>query len=122
MRKKVVELRHELHGDVDVTVVSPSQHFLFTPSLIWLPFGKRDRADITFPVAPTLDAHGIEFVPAAATAVDPVTKKVTIADGRELGYDYLVIATGYRNKTDVVPGFADNASTITTLPAAERTA
>jgi sulfide:quinone oxidoreductase len=135
MRKKVLvlgsnfggltaalELRHELHGDVDVTVVSPSQHFLFTPSLIWLPFGKRDRADITFPVAPTLDAHGIEFVPAAATAVDPVTKKVTIADGRELGYDYLVIATGYRNKTDVVPGFADNAHTITTLPEAERTA
>jgi sulfide:quinone oxidoreductase len=135
MRKKVLvlgsnfggltaalELRHELHGDVDVTVVSPSEHFLFTPSLIWLPFGKRDRTDITFPVAPTLDAHGIEFVPAAATAVDPVTKKVTIADGRELGYDYLVIATGYRNKTDVVPGLAENANTITTLPEAERTA
>ncbi|MEV6267416.1 FAD-dependent oxidoreductase [Kribbella sp. NPDC051936] len=115
-------VKHELEGDVDVTVVSASDHFLFNPSLIWLPFGKRDEADITFPVAPTLDAHGIEFVHAAATAVDPVAKQVTIDDGRQFGYDYLVIATGYRNKDDVVPGFKENANTITTLREAERTA
>ena len=60
MRKKVLVLganfggmsaalsvRHELHGDVDVTVVSASDHFLFNPSLIWLPFGKRDSGDST---------------------------------------------------------------------------
>jgi sulfide:quinone oxidoreductase len=47
MRKKVLVLganfggmtaalavRHGLHGDVDVTVVSAGDHFLFTPSLI----------------------------------------------------------------------------------------
>jgi sulfide:quinone oxidoreductase len=115
-------VRHELDGDVDVTVVSASDQFLFNPSLIWLPFGKRDSADITFPVAPTLDSHGIVFIHAAATRVDPVAKKVTIDDGREFGYDYLVIATGYRNNDDVVPGFKENANTITTLPEAERTA
>lgn len=114
-------VQRELPGEVDVTVGSASDHFLFNPSLIWLPFGKRDRADITFPVAPTLESHDIEFVHAAATGVDPVAKKVTIDDGRELGYDYLVIATGYRNKTDVVPGCAENANTITTLAEAERT-
>jgi sulfide:quinone oxidoreductase len=135
MRKKVLVLganfggltaalavRHELHGDVDVTVVSASDHFLFNPSLIWLPFGKRDAADITFPVAPTLESHGIEFVHAAATAVDPVSRTVTTDAGQQLGYDYLVIATGYRNKDDVVPGFTENASTITTLAEAQRTA
>lgn len=113
-------VQHELPGQVDVTVVSASDHFLFNPSLIWLPFGKRDRADITFPVAPTLESRDIEFVHAAATGVDPVAKKVSIDDGRELAYDYLVIATGYRNKTDVVPGFTENANTITTLAEAER--
>lgn len=135
MRKKVLVLggnfggltaalavRRELHGDVDVTVVSESDHFLFNPSLIWLPFGKRDAADITFPVAPTLESHGIEFVHAAATAVDPVARTVTTDTDQHLGYDYLVIATGYRNKDDVVPGFTENASTITTLAEAQRTA
>jgi sulfide:quinone oxidoreductase len=47
-------VRHELDGDIDVTVVSPDNMFLFTPRLIWLPFGKRDREDITFDVVPTL--------------------------------------------------------------------
>jgi sulfide:quinone oxidoreductase len=133
MRKKVLVLgsnfggltaalavKHELHGDVDVTVVSPSDRFLFNPSLIWLPFGKRSPQEITFPVAPTFDAHGVEFVHAEATDIDPDRRVVTVADGtpagRAYGYDYLVIATGYRNRLDVVPGLVDNAVTITTLP------
>jgi sulfide:quinone oxidoreductase len=135
MRKKVLVLggnfggmtaalavSHELGGDVDVTVVSASDHFLFNPSLIWLPFGKRNRDEITFPIAPTLESHGIDFIHAAATAVDPNAKQVTIDNGRILDYDYLVIATGYRNKNDVVPGFHEHANTITTLDEAERTA
>jgi sulfide:quinone oxidoreductase len=113
-------VRHELHGDVDVTVVSPRREFLFTPSLIWLPFGKRDRDDITFEVEPTLRDHGIDFVQAAAHGLDPTARTVTLEDRSQLRYDYLVIATGYRNDTDVVPGFAENAVTITTLEDAER--
>jgi sulfide:quinone oxidoreductase len=113
-------VKHELEGDVDVTVVSKDDHFLFNPSLIWLPFGKRERGDLTFPVAPTLENHGIDFEHHAATKVDADAKRVELDDGRSLGYDYLVIATGYRNKTDVVPGFHENAVTITTLPEAER--
>jgi sulfide:quinone oxidoreductase len=133
MRKKVVVLgsnfggltaalavKHELEGDVDVTVVSPSMHFLFNPSLIWMPFGKRDREDVTFPVAPTFEEHGIDFVHAAATGIDLAAKKVTYGDGATIDYDYLVIATGYHNKEDVVPGFKENAFTITTLDEAER--
>lgn len=133
MRKKVVVLganfggltaalavRHELHGDVDVVVVAPDDRFLFTPSLIWLPFGKRDAGDITFPVAPTLAEHDIEFVHAAATELDPGRKRVTLAGGDTIDYDYLVVATGYRNNSDVVPGFRENATTITTLAEAER--
>jgi len=46
-------VKHELFGDVDVRVVSASDKFLFNPSLIWLPFGKRSPEDITFPLAPT---------------------------------------------------------------------
>jgi sulfide:quinone oxidoreductase len=133
MRKKVVVLgsnfggltaalavKHELERDVEVTVVSPSAHFLFNPSLIWMPFGKRDREDVTFPVAPTFEEHDIDFVHAAATGIDLAAKKVTYGDGATIDYDYLVIATGYHNKDDVVPGFKENAFTITTLDEAER--
>lgn len=109
-------VKHELHGDVDVRVVSPSDHFLFNPSLIWLPFGKRSPEEITFPVAPTFESHDIEFVHAAATRLDLKSKKVETPVGVE-DFDYLVIATGYRNDFDVVPGLGPegNAYTITTL-------
>jgi sulfide:quinone oxidoreductase len=110
---------HELDGDVDVTVVSASDRFLFTPSLIWVPFGKRTPQHITFPVAPTLETHGVHFVHAEATEIDPDRKTVT-AGGKEYSYDYLVVATGYRNDFDVVPGLGPdgNASTITTVAGA----
>ncbi|MEZ5191377.1 MAG: hypothetical protein R2734_01710 [Nocardioides sp.] len=35
---------------------SPSDQFLFNPSLIWVPFGKRGKKDITFKVAPTFES------------------------------------------------------------------
>ena len=110
-------IKHELEDDVDVTVVSPSQRFVFTPSLIWVPFGKRSLEQISFPVAPTLDEHEIDFVHQGATAIDPDQKTVTLADGTTRSYDYLVIATGYRNDLERVPGIGDgaNASTITTV-------
>ena len=109
-------VRHELHGDVDVRVVSASDKFLFNPSLIWPPFGKRTPADVTFPVAPTFESHGVDFVHAEATALDLENRKVTTTGGI-YDYDYLVIATGYRNNFGAVPGLGPggNAYTITTL-------
>jgi sulfide:quinone oxidoreductase len=114
-------VRHELHGDVDVSVISASDRFLFNPSLIWLPFGKRAPADITFPLEPTFDTHGIEFVHAEATQLDLAGQAVQTTAGRYL-YDYLVITTGYRNNFDVAPGLGPggNAHTITTLDEAVR--
>ncbi|NLC98050.1 MAG: FAD-dependent oxidoreductase [Actinomycetales bacterium] len=112
-------LKHDLHDDVDVTVVSPRNLFVFNPSLIWLPFGKRDRDDITFDVAPVLDEHGIDFIHQAATSIDPEAQTVSLADGSNQSYDYLVVATGYYNDLDVVDGFRENTTTITALPAAE---
>jgi sulfide:quinone oxidoreductase len=111
-------LKRELGPEAEVTVISPSDRFVFTPSLIWVPFGKRTLDDISFPVADTLEAHGIEFVHEAATRIDPVRQAVTTDSGAERGYHYLVVATGYQNDTVTVPGIGEggNASTITTVP------
>jgi NADH dehydrogenase FAD-containing subunit len=116
-----LELKHELGADVEVTVVSASDRFLFNPSLIWLPFGKRTAAGITFPLEPVFDAHQIGFVHDEATAIDPEAQKVTTSAG-SYEYDYLVVATGYKNKFDIVPGLGPDgyAQTITTLDSAER--
>lgn len=109
-------VKHELHGDVDVTVVSASDRFVFNPSLIWLPFGKRTPSDITFWLGPTFEGHGIDFAHGEATRLNLPAKTVDTTLGT-YSYDYLVIATGYRNNFDTVPGLGPggNAYTITTL-------
>ena len=134
MRKKVLVLganfggltaalavQHELHGDVDVTVVSASDRFLFNPCLIWLPFGKRDREDITFPVAPTFEHARHRLRPRRGHRGRPGREEGHHRGRRVLDYDYLVIATGYRNDDDVgARAQARTPYTITTLADAER--
>ncbi len=134
MRKKVLVLganfggltaaltiKHELQGDVDVTVVSDRDYFLFNPSLIWLPFGKREAKDITFKVGPTFETGDVDFEESAATKMDPDAKTVTLANGKVLNYDYLIIATGTRNRDEAIEGFSENSNTITTLDSAIKT-
>lgn len=114
-----LSLKKELKRDVEVTVVSGRDYFLFNPSLIWLPFGKRNEGNVTFKVAPTFEKGGVHFINTAAKEIKPATKQVDLANGQSLDYDYLVIATGTRNKPEHVPGLFENTSTITTLGDAE---
>lgn len=110
-----LSLKKDLGNDVDVKVISDRDYFLFNPSLIWLPFGKRDSDDVTFKVAPTFENGGVDFIQSAATKINPDKKTVELANGTSVSFDYLVIATGTRNKPEHVEGLKENSSTITTL-------
>lgn len=114
-----ITLRRELGDDVDVTLLSKSSRFVFYPSLIWLPFGKRTSRDISVPIGRMLEARGIHFVHAEAETIDPASRTVTTSAGTH-DYDYLVVATGYVNDFGVVPGLGPggNAFAITALDSA----
>jgi NADH dehydrogenase FAD-containing subunit len=109
-----LSLKHQLQDEADVTVIAKSDQFLFTPSLIWVPFGKRTLKNISFPVAETFTSHDVEFIHAEATKIDPATQEVETGKGT-YHYDYLVIATGYQNDFSVIPGLgpSGNAYSIT---------
>jgi sulfide:quinone oxidoreductase len=113
-----LSLKRELGADVDV-MVSKSSRFTFNPSFIWIPFGKRTARDVSVPIAPPFERHGVKFVHGEATKIDPGALKVDTTRG-VFDYDYLVIATGYLNDLDVIPGLGrgGNAYTITTLEGA----
>jgi sulfide:quinone oxidoreductase len=114
-----LSVKQELGDDVDVTVISKSDRFEFNPSFIWIPFGKRKAKDVVFPVAKTFESHGVEFVHGEATSIDPAAKKVATSRG-QYPYSYLVIATGYLNDFEVIPGLGPhgNAYSITSLDGA----
>ena len=53
---------------------------------------------------------GMEF--GAATAIDPTAKNVTLADGRKLGYERLVLAPGIDFRWDALPGYSRAAADV----------
>jgi NADH dehydrogenase FAD-containing subunit len=118
-----LSVKHDLGNDVDVTVVSKSDRFQFNPSFIWIPFGKRTAGDVVFPLANTFESHDVKFIHGEATTIDPGSQRVDTSQGT-LDYDYLVIATGYLNDFDVVPGLGSggNAYSITHLDGAVQAA
>jgi len=60
------------------------------------------RAD--HPLAPHDPADGVNFVIGEVDRVDATANTVALTDGRTLGYDYLVIASGTTPRPDQTPG------------------
>ena len=98
------ELRRKLGSKARVVVVSKQKEFVYTPSLIWVPFGRRTVQDITFPAEETFRKGGVEFVLDEVVRIEPERNAVRCASGRELAYDFLIIATGADLVWDSIPG------------------
>ncbi|MEK6758308.1 MAG: FAD-dependent oxidoreductase [Deltaproteobacteria bacterium] len=106
------ELKAALGPDHEITVISNTEIFHFIPSNPWVAVGWRTRADISFPLAPTLEKKGIRFISEPASSIDPVKKEISTRSGALISYDYLVIATGPGLAFDDVPGLGPEGHTI----------
>jgi sulfide:quinone oxidoreductase len=100
------ELKEALGDAGRVSVISNTEAFQFTPSNPWVAVNWRKPEDVQVPLAPVFQRKRIEFVPAAAQRVHPGENRVELIDGRSIGYDYLVIATGPELAFDEVPGLS----------------
>ena len=98
------EIKAALGAAHEVTLVGDGPYFQFTPSNPWLAVGWRKPEQIRVAVAAPMRKRGIAYVDVPASGVSPKDNRVRLADGRELAYDYLVIATGPRLAFDEVPG------------------
>jgi sulfide:quinone oxidoreductase len=115
------DLKKLLGKEHSVTLIGSSEHFQFTPSNPWVAVGWRRPAQILVPIAPNVGRKGIDFLPVPVQALSPQQNQLTLADGRVLNYDYLVIATGPELAFDEVPGLGTqgHSHSICTTPHAE---
>jgi sulfide:quinone oxidoreductase len=105
------ELRHALPREHQITLISNQPKFTFVPSLPWVGLGLKSLNSIQLDLDKTVPQHGIEFIHAAVTAIDPKSRQITMGDpcgngaaARTLDYDYAVIATGPELALDAIPG------------------
>ena len=106
--------RRWLGKDDSVTVVSPTDHYNWIPSNIWVGVGLKKPQQVTFPLRPVYDRHGIEFVHAAASEIHPegdgedqtpfVVAVDKAATTTRVPYDYLINATGPKLHFDKTEG------------------
>jgi sulfide:quinone oxidoreductase len=97
------ELRNALPREHQITLISNQPKFTFVPSLPWVGLGLKSLDQIQLDLAKIVPRHGIEFIHAAVTAIDPKSRQITMND-RTLDYDYAVIATGPELALDTIPG------------------
>ncbi|AKA35364.1 NAD(P)/FAD-dependent oxidoreductase [Flagellimonas lutaonensis] len=103
-----------------VIVIDKSPLFLFIPSLIWVPLGRREVKDISFRKDEILNRKGVEFVQTEALEVDPENNIVKTKKGN-FTYDHLVVATGPKVDYHVAPGVKEHAHYIGTPNGAMKT-
>jgi NADH dehydrogenase len=83
---------------VQVTLVDRTNHHLFQPMLYQVATAALAAPDISYPIRSVLRRQrNTEVLLGEAVSVDRAARIVRLADGTELGYDYLVLAPGARH-------------------------
>jgi NADH dehydrogenase FAD-containing subunit len=102
----------KLEDKANIALVSEKDYFLFKPNTIYIPFGL-DPEKLKVGLERPTRRKKITFIKDRVREVDPDAKKVS-TEGRELSYDFLVVATGADMRPEEVPGLRENAETIWT--------
>jgi sulfide:quinone oxidoreductase len=104
-------LESRLSGRVDLQVVYEDDEFVLRPNLVYVPFGA-DPVAPRLRVAETLARKAIKGQEGRVDGVDADIGRVHLADGRQLPYEHLVIATGAAPWIRAVPGLEEHAASI----------
>jgi len=115
------DLKKALGKSHEVALVGTSEHFQFTPSNPWVTVGWRKPDQVLVPIRPNVERKGIVFHARPVNRIEPARNLVHLADGQQIQYDYLVIATGPKLDFDEIPGLGPEGHThsVCTTPHAD---
>ncbi len=94
--------------DAQITVLSPDNHLTYLPSLIWMPSGLRNGADIDVNLEKFFARENVVWHQGRVASVVDGGRKVVTEAGEEISNDYLIIATGSRF-IKKLPGLVEHA-------------
>ncbi|MFF0086501.1 FAD-dependent oxidoreductase [Streptomyces canus] len=114
------ELSRKARGKADITLLNPTDYFLYLPLLPQVAAGILEPRRVTVSLSDTLSQVRLVLGEADGIDLDARTVHYTDPEGTRgtLGYDRLVLAAGSVNKLLPIPGVAEHAHGFRGLPEA----
>src|SRR6201998_3330594 len=108
-------------ADVEITLLDKRNFHLFQPLLYQVATGSLSPAEIAAPIRAVLRSQkNVEVLLGEAVDIDPVSKKVLLADGDSFPYDTLIIATGSQTSYYGNDQWRENAPSLKSIEEATR--
>ena len=99
---------HLRKAGLRVTVIDKNLYSTFQPLLYQVATGGLNPGDVAYPVGGFTARRDARYIRGELTAIDAGTRVVRLEGGREIGYDYLILATGVSANYFGVQGAAEN--------------
>ena len=106
-------------GEVGLSVVDSTGQHVYQPGFMYIAMGGERAANLQRPERSLLDKR-VTLVIGEVARIDVDHQVVTLTDGRPLGYDQLVLATGSRIVPEAIEHFDTEAQHFYTAEAAAR--
>jgi len=97
-----------------VTLVDRNPYSTFQPLLYQVATAGLTSADVAYPLAAVTRKYGARFRHAALAGIDSAARRVLLADGRHIEYDYLILATGVSAAYFGITGAAEHSFSLYT--------
>src|ERR1700738_1347242 len=99
----------QIDPKLQVTLIEPNPTFIACPFSNEVIAGLREIEAQQFTYDRVV-AEGVSVIAQAAVKINPQARIVSLADGRSLGYDRLVLAPGIDVRFDALPGYDEAAA------------
>jgi NADH:quinone reductase (non-electrogenic) len=77
-----------------VSLIDRNLYSTFQPLLYQVATGGLNPGDVSYAIGGYTGRYGARYLRGTLTGIDPGARRITLEDGREMTYDYLILATG----------------------------
>jgi NADH:quinone reductase (non-electrogenic) len=91
-----------------VMLIDRNVYSTFQPLLYQVATAGLNPGDVAYPARSFTAKRGARFRPGELTSIDAAARRITLVDGAQFDYDYLVLATGVTATYYGVPGAAEH--------------
>ena len=91
---------------LDIAIIDPAKKHYYQPAWTLVGAGAYDFEKTVKPMS-ELIPNGVKWIQSAVDQIDPVQHQVTLNDGKNLSYTYLIVACGLINDLSLIEGLEE---------------